>query len=55
MAVYDKWEARCELSGFTFTPRAWHLTESQIVIFDVIGRPETEAILASVRWTDRGP
>jgi hypothetical protein len=51
-AVYDKWEARCELSGFTFTPRAWHLTESQIVIFDVLGQSETEAILASVRWDD---
>jgi hypothetical protein len=50
-AVYDKWAARCELSGFTFTPRGWHVDEAQIVIFDVLGQPETEAVLDSVRWT----
>ena len=50
MAVYDRWAARCELSGYTFHPRAWHLPTSQIVIFDVLGRPETEAILASFQF-----
>jgi hypothetical protein len=37
----------CRLSGFAFTPRAWHLPRSQIVIFEYFGRPETEGILAS--------
>jgi hypothetical protein len=49
-AVYDKWEARCERSGFTFHPRAWHVDEGQILIVDVLGNPETEDILDSVRW-----
>jgi hypothetical protein len=46
-AVYDRWAAVCRLSGFAFTPRAWHLPRSQIVIFEYFGRPETEGILAS--------
>jgi hypothetical protein len=46
-AVYDQWAAVCRLSGFAFTPRAWHLPRSQIVIFEYFGRPETNDILAS--------
>jgi hypothetical protein len=46
-AVYDQWFARCSVSFTTYTPRAWHLPESRIVILDVVGRPETGAILAS--------
>jgi hypothetical protein len=49
-AVYDEWAARCDRSGFEFNPRAWHLAEDQILIVDVLGHPETEEILASVRW-----
>jgi hypothetical protein len=49
-AVYDQWAARCDRSGFEFSPRAWHLAEDQILIVDVLGHPETEEILASVRW-----
>lgn len=49
-AAYDRWEARCELSGFAFSPRAWHVDEAQVLIFDVLGRPETERVLDSVRW-----
>jgi hypothetical protein len=49
-AVYDRWEARCELSGFAFSPRGWHVDDGQILIFDVLGQPETEQVLDSVRW-----
>jgi hypothetical protein len=49
-AVYDRWDARCE-SGFTFSPRGWHVNDEQVLIFDVLGQPETEAVLYSVRWT----
>jgi hypothetical protein len=34
------------------TDVAWHLGEDQILIVDVLGHPETEEILASVRWRD---
>jgi hypothetical protein len=50
VAVYDRWAARCERSGFVFYPRAWHLVDDQILIVDVLGQEETDAILASVRW-----
>lgn len=53
-AAYDQWFARCTRSSFTFTPRAWYLPKSQIVIFDVFGRPETDRILASFRFDDPG-
>jgi hypothetical protein len=49
-AVYDRWEARCELSGFSFSPRGWHVDEAEILIVDVLGQAETEEILDSVRW-----
>jgi hypothetical protein len=49
-AVYDQWEAECSQSAFRFTPRAWHLPESDIVIFDDFAQPEAEAILATVRF-----
>jgi hypothetical protein len=49
-ADYNQWSARCSGSNFTFTPRAWSLPTSKIVIFDVLGHPETEAILGSFRF-----
>ncbi len=53
-AVYDEWAAECAISGFTFNPRAWHLPESQMLIVDLVGRSETEAILASFEFSDGG-
>ena len=53
-ADYDQWLARCSRSNRTFTPRAWYLPRSRIVIFDVLGRPETEAILGSFRFAGAG-
>ncbi|HET6952001.1 MAG TPA: hypothetical protein VFI47_16585 [Acidimicrobiales bacterium] len=51
-ATYDQWFARCSLSSYTFTPRAWHLPESDVLIVDVFRQPETEQILASFTFTD---
>lgn len=53
-AVYDEWAAECAISGLTFNPRAWHLPESEMLIVDLVGRPETEAILASFEFSDGG-
>jgi hypothetical protein len=51
-AVYDQWAAGCERSDFRFYPRAWHVADAQILIVDVVGRPEIDSIIDSVRWTD---
>lgn len=51
-AVYDRWEAVCDISGFEFSPQAWHLSEPEMLIVDLIGRPETESMLASFEFTD---
>lgn len=53
-ANYDQWFARCRGSHFTFTPRAWFLPTSRVVILDVLGHPETEDILASFRFGSEG-
>ena len=49
-AVCRRWDAVCEASGFTFSPRSWHLPESDIVVIDALRRPETESVLASFRF-----
>jgi hypothetical protein len=49
-ADYDQWFARCSVSSVTFTPRAWLLPTSRVLILDVLGRPETDALLASVQF-----
>jgi len=51
-ADYTQWAAYCSRSGFRFTPRMWVLPQSRIMIEDVLGRDETEDILASVEFTD---
>jgi hypothetical protein len=51
-ADYSRWDTVCERSGFEFSPQAWFLPESQILIVDVLGQPETEAILASFIFGD---
>jgi hypothetical protein len=52
-AVYDEWAAVCD-SGPTFNPRAWHLSDEQFLIVDVIGHPQTDDVLASFRFDDAG-
>jgi hypothetical protein len=51
-AAYSRWSVVCERSGFEFGPQAWFLPESQLLIIDVLGQPETEAILASFTFED---
>ena len=51
-AVYDRWEAECTISDFTFSPQAWHLTDPEMLIVDVLDHPETDAILASFEFPD---
>jgi hypothetical protein len=50
-ADYNQWFARCGSAGGTFTPEAWLLPQSKILILDMFGHPETEALLASVEFT----
>ena len=50
-AVYDQWAATCAESGVEFTPRAWHLPTTQVRFLDLLGAPETPALLASVEFT----
>jgi hypothetical protein len=49
-ADYNQWFARCGSAGATFTPEAWLLPRSKILILDVFGHPETEALLASFEF-----
>ena len=49
-AVYSRWDVVCEASGYTFSPRAWHLPESDIVVIDEFGQRGTETVLASFRF-----
>lgn len=48
-AYYDRWAAEC-VSGHRFTPQAWYLPASKLLIKDYTGHPETASILASVRF-----
>jgi hypothetical protein len=49
-ADYNQWFARCGSAGATFTPEAWLLPRSKVLILDVFGHPETEALLASFEF-----
>ena len=49
-ADYDQWFARCGADGASFTPEAWLLPRSKILILDAFGHPETEALLGSVEF-----
>jgi hypothetical protein len=51
-ALYSRWDVECSVSGHTFSPQGWYLPEEQVLIIDVVGQPETEAILDSFRFDD---
>jgi hypothetical protein len=51
-AIYSRWDVECSLSGRTFSPQGWYLADEQILILDVEGQPETEAILDSFSFDD---
>jgi hypothetical protein len=48
-AFYAEWDATCQVSGFAFSPRVWHLPTSRVLIVDVVNRPEVDAILGTLR------
>ena len=50
MAEYDRWRAECGTSGAIFEPEAWYLPESQVLVFDIFGHPETVDFLASFHF-----
>jgi len=50
-AVYDQWAAVCAESRIEFSPQAWHLPTTQVRFLDLLGAPETPALLASVEFT----
>lgn len=50
-AVYDRWAVECRFSGLEYSPRTWHLPDSQIVILDMFGQAETDGILRTFRFT----
>jgi hypothetical protein len=49
-AAYNRWFARCGADGAEFYPEAWLLPQSQILIVDMFGHEETEALLASAEF-----
>lgn len=53
-ANFNQWFARCSVSHRTFTPRAWLLPKSRILILDVLGQPGAEAMLASFEFSGAG-
>jgi hypothetical protein len=53
-AAHSRWSAVCERSGFEFSPEAWFLPESELLIIEVLDQPETEAILDSFTFVDDG-
>jgi hypothetical protein len=54
-AVYDQWSAVCAESRIEFSPEAWHLPTTQVRFLDLLGAPETPALLASVEFTADAP
>lgn len=54
-AYFFQWRAHCD-NGFTFSPRAWYLPASKILIFDYVGNAGADALLQTAtfdtgRWT----
>ena len=49
-AYFYQWTAGCQQSSYTFTPRAWYLPVSQVLMFDYIGYPDVDPIVASSRF-----
>ena len=54
-ADYYRWAAHCD-NGFRFTPRAWFLPQSKVVVFDYLDNAESSRLLSTAafdsgRWT----
>ncbi|MCW2758173.1 MAG: hypothetical protein JWO46_1919 [Nocardioidaceae bacterium] len=52
-ASYDRWKVSCD-DGSTFTPEAWYLPKTGLLVQDFLSHPETAGILASVRLGSDG-
>jgi hypothetical protein len=55
MAYFYQWHAHCD-DGYRFSPRAWYLPASKILVFDYIGNRSIDALLDTAtydqgRWT----
>src|SRR4051812_43454034 len=51
-AYYYRWIAGCQESPYTFSPRAWYLPVSQVLMFDYIGYADVEPVIAHARFDD---
>ncbi|MCW2782511.1 MAG: hypothetical protein JWR35_2960 [Marmoricola sp.] len=52
-ASWNKWTATCK-DGSRFTPQAWFLPTSKVLILDYLDHPETAAILNSAKFASDG-
>lgn len=52
-ADYYEWDASCESGNYHWTPRAWYLPISKILVFDYTGNPAADALLRTATF-DRG-
>lgn len=50
-ADYYRWAARCD-NGFRFTPRAWYLPVSKVVVFDYLDDPESSRLLSKAAFDE---
>ena len=51
-AIHSRWDVECSLSGFAFSPQGWYLPDEDLLILDILGQPETQAILDSFTFPD---
>ncbi|MBV9369932.1 MAG: hypothetical protein JO074_08885 [Frankiales bacterium] len=51
-AYFYQWHAHCD-SGYKFSPRAWYLPTSKVLIFDYMGNATADAVLTTATF-DRG-
>lgn len=51
-AYFYEWNAHCD-DGYRFSPRAWYLPASKILVFDYVGNPAADALLKTATF-DRG-
>jgi hypothetical protein len=54
-ANFARWEAVCEISGYSFDPEAWHLPLTRVLIIEVLEVDETDEILASIEFDGDAP
>lgn len=48
-AYFYQWQAHCD-SGYKFSPRAWYLPASKVLIFDYVGNSAADALLRTATF-----